>query len=69
MMYQQKEGYLILTGNNAIITNPDYVVTLCFQIEDGSKRGKSCDISMTKKQVEMLHSKLTTWLKIYEEDY
>ena len=63
MMYQQKEGYLILTGNNGIITNPDYVVTLCFQIEDGSKRGKSCDISMTKKQVEMLHSKLTTWLE------
>ena len=68
MMYQQKKGCLILTGNSEIITNPDYVVTLCFQIEDGTRRGKSCDISITKNQLEMLHSSLTTWLKIYGEN-
>jgi hypothetical protein len=62
MKYQQKENSIILTGN-AMITQPNYVVTLCFQIEDGTKTGKSCDISITKNQLEMLHSSLTTWLK------
>lgn len=62
MMYQ-KENSLVLTGNNAIITNPDYVITLCFQIEDGSRRGKTCDISITKNQLEMLHKSLATWLE------
>jgi len=62
MMYQ-KENDLVLTGN-AMITKPNYVITLCFQIEDGTKRGKSCDISITKNQLEMLHSSLTTWLEV-----
>jgi hypothetical protein len=42
---------------------PNYIITLCFQIEDGTKRGESCDISITKNQLEMLHSSLTTWLE------
>jgi hypothetical protein len=46
-----------------MITKPNYVITLCFQIEDGTKKGKSCDISITKNQLEMLHSNLTTWLE------
>jgi len=65
MMYQ-KENNLILTGN-AMITKPNYVITLCFQIEDGTRRGKSCDISITKNQLEMLHSSLTTWLECMME--
>jgi len=46
-----------------MITQPNYVITLCFQIEDGTRKGKSYDISITKKQLEMLHSSLTTWLE------
>lgn len=46
-----------------MITKPNYVITLSFQIEDGTRTGKSCDISMTKNQLEMLHSSLTTWLE------
>lgn len=61
-MKYQKESSLVLTGN-ATITKPNYVITLCFQIEDGTRRGKSCNISMTKKQLEMLHNSLTTWLE------
>jgi len=61
-MKYQKENSIILT-ENAMITQPNYVVTLCFQIEDGTKKGKSCDISITKNQLEMLHSSLTTWLE------
>ena len=60
MMYQ-RENDLVLTGN-AMITKPNYVITLCFQISDGT-RGKSLDISITKNQLEMLHSSLTTWLE------
>jgi len=61
-MKYQKENGLVLTGN-AMITKPNYVITLCFQIEDGTRRGKTCDISITKNQLEMLHSSLTTWLE------
>jgi len=61
-MNYQKENDLVLTGN-AMITKPNYVITLCFQIEDGTRRGRSCDISITKNQLEMLHSSLTTWLE------
>ena len=61
-MKYQKENSIILTGN-AMITKPNYVITLCFQIEDGTRRGKSCDISITKNKLEMLHSSLTTWLE------
>ena len=61
-MKYQKENSIILTGN-AMITKPNYVITLCFQIEDGTRRGKSCDISLTKNQLEMLHSSLTTYLE------
>jgi hypothetical protein len=46
-----------------MITQPNYVITLYFQIEDGTRRGKSCDISITKNQLEMLQSSLTTWLE------
>ena len=62
MKYQQKENSIILTGN-AMITKPNYVITLCFHIENGTRKGKSYDISITKKQLEMLHSSLTTWLE------
>lgn len=68
-MKYQKKNSLVLTGNNTIITNRDYVITLCFQIEDGTKRGKSCDISITKNQLEILHNSLTNWLKTHEENY
>jgi tRNA A-37 threonylcarbamoyl transferase component Bud32 len=61
-MNYQKENGLVLTSD-AMITKPNYVITLCFQIEDGTRRGKSCDISITKNQLEMLHSSLTTWLE------
>jgi hypothetical protein len=61
-MNYQKENSLVLTGN-AMITKPNYVITLCFQLEDGTRRGKSWDISITKTQLEMLHSSLTTWLE------
>jgi hypothetical protein len=59
-MKYQKENSIILTGN-AMITKPNYVITLCFQIEDGTRRGKSCDISLTKNQLEMLYNALTDW--------
>ncbi len=59
-MKYQKENSIILTGN-AMITKPNYVITLCFQIEDRTKKGKSCDISLTKNQLEMLYSALTNW--------
>lgn len=61
-MNYQKENGLVLTGN-AMITKASYVITLCFQIEDGTRKGKSCDISITKNQLEMLHRSLTTWLE------
>jgi tRNA A-37 threonylcarbamoyl transferase component Bud32 len=61
-MKYQKKNSIILTGN-AMITKPSYVITLCFQIEDGTNRGESCDISITKNQLEMLHNSLTTWLE------
>jgi tRNA A-37 threonylcarbamoyl transferase component Bud32 len=61
-MNYQKENNLVLTGN-AMITKPNYVITLCFQLEDGTRKGKSCDISITKNQLEILHSSLTTWLE------
>ena len=61
MKYQKKDS-IILT-ENAMITKPNYVITLCFQIENGTRRGESCDISLTKNQLEMLHSSLTTWLE------
>jgi hypothetical protein len=44
-----------------MINDPKYVITLCFQVEDGSKWGKPCDISLTKNQLEMLYSALTNW--------
>jgi hypothetical protein len=44
-----------------MINNPKYCITLCFQVEDGSKWGKPCDISLTKNQLEMLYSALTNW--------
>jgi hypothetical protein len=49
-MNNQKENSLILTGN-AMISKENYVITLCFQLENGTKRGKSCDIAITKKQL------------------
>jgi hypothetical protein len=61
-MKYQKENSIILTGN-AMITKPNYVITLCFQIEDGTRRGKSCDISLTKNQLERLHISLSDWLE------
>jgi hypothetical protein len=61
-MKYQKENSIILTGN-AMITKPNYVITLCFQIEDGTRRGKSCDISLTKNQLERLHINLSDWLE------
>jgi len=69
-MKYQKENSLILTGN-AMITKPSYVITLCFQIEDGTRKGKTCNISITKNQLEMLYSALTNWrnymMRIEEE--
>jgi hypothetical protein len=44
-----------------MINDPKYVITLCFQLEDGSKWGKPCDISLTKNQLEMLYSALINW--------
>jgi hypothetical protein len=44
-----------------MINDPKYFITLCFQVEDGSKWGKPCDISITKNQLEMLYSALTNW--------
>jgi len=44
-----------------MIKDPKYTITLCFQIEDGSKWGKPCDISLTKNQLEMLYGVLTNW--------
>jgi len=52
-MLYQKENCRVLTGN-LMIKDPRYIVTLCFQIEDGSKWGKPCDISLTENQLEML---------------
>ena len=65
-MKYQKENSLILTGN-AMITKPNYVVTLCFQIENGTRKGKSCDISITKNQLEMLHRSLTAYFECMME--
>ena len=45
-----------------MITKNNYVITLCFQLENGTRLGKTCDISLTKNQIKMLHSSLTTWL-------
>ena len=45
-----------------MITKNNYVITLCFQLENGTRLGKICDISLTKNQIKMLHSSLTTWL-------
>jgi len=59
-MFYQQESCRVLTGN-LMINNPKYVITLCFQVEDGSKWGKPCDISLTKNQLEMLYSALTNW--------
>jgi hypothetical protein len=59
-MLYQKENCRVLTGN-LMIKDPKYTITLCFQIEDGSKWGKPCDISLTKNQLEMLYSALTNW--------
>jgi hypothetical protein len=59
-MLYQKEDCRVLTGN-LMIKDPKYTITLCFQIEDGSKWGKPCDISLTKSQLEMLYSALTNW--------
>jgi hypothetical protein len=44
-----------------MINDPKYVITLCFQVENGSKWGKPCDISLTKNQLELLYSALTNW--------
>lgn len=62
-MHYQKENSLVLTGD-AMITKPHYVITLCFQIEDGTAAGKSIDVSMTKYQLQMLHDSLTNWLEM-----
>jgi hypothetical protein len=57
-----------------MIKDPRYIVTLCFQIEDGSKWGKPCDISLTENQLEMLYSALANWreymerMRKYEEE-
>ena len=57
-----------------MIKYPRYIVTLCFQIEDGSKWGKLCDISLTENQLEMLYSALANWqeymerMRKYEEE-
>ena len=59
-MFYQKESCRVLTGN-LMINDPKYVITLCFQVENGSKWGKPCDISLTKNQLEMLYSALTNW--------
>jgi hypothetical protein len=59
-MLYQKENCRVLTGN-LMIKDPKYTITLCFQIEDGSKWGKPCDISLTKNQLEMLYGVLTNW--------
>jgi hypothetical protein len=59
-MLYQKENCRVLTGN-LMIKDPKYTITLCFQIEDGSKWGKPCDISLTKNQLEMLYGALTNW--------
>jgi hypothetical protein len=72
-MLYQKESCRILTGN-LMINDPKYVITLCFQIEDGSKWGKPCDISLTENQLEMLYSALANWreymerIRKYEEE-
>jgi hypothetical protein len=49
-----------------MIKDPRYIVTLCFQIEDGSKWGKPCDISLTENQLEMLYSALANWREYME---
>lgn len=59
-MFYQKESCRVLTGN-LMINDPKYVITLCFQVENGSKWGKPCDISLTKNQLELLYSALTNW--------
>jgi hypothetical protein len=45
----------------------DNKAKLCYYIvfsdRRWTRRGKSCDISLTKNQLEMLHSSLTTWLE------
>ena len=72
-MLYQKENCRVLTGN-LMIKDPRYIVTLCFQIEDGSKWGKPCDISLTENQLEMLYSALANWreymerMRKYEEE-
>jgi len=64
-MWYQKENCRVLTGN-LMIKDPRYIVTLCFQIEDGSKWGKPCDISLTENQLEMLYSALANWREYIE---
>ena len=59
-MFYQKENCRVLTGN-LMINDPKYVITLCFQVENGSKWGKPYNISLTKNQLEMLYSALTNW--------
>jgi predicted nucleic acid-binding protein len=51
-----------------MIKDPRYIVTLCFQIEDGSKWGKPkpCNISLTENQLEMLYSALANWREYME---
>ena len=72
-MFYQKENCRVLTGS-MMIKDPRYIVTLCFQIEDGSKWGKPCDISLTENQLEMLYSALANWreymerMRKYEEE-
>ena len=59
-MFYQKENCRVLTGA-IMITDPRYNITLCFQVEDGSRWGKPFDISLTKNQLKMLYSALTNW--------
>ena len=61
-MFYQKENCRVLTGA-MMIADPRYAITLCFQVEDGSRWGKHFDISITKSQLEMLHSSISSWLE------
>jgi hypothetical protein len=61
-MKYQKRNSTVRTGN-AMIKKEGYVITLCFQIDNDTPRGESCDISLTKNQLEILKKLIEDWLE------